>query len=103
MLTQPDKGKPMISNTWSLNRREFAQGSAALFLGASTLALRLSALDPSARVAGEFTTDFSTSFIPFNRMLFGQFLEHFHRQVYGGGFDPGSRLAGKHGFRPAVI
>lgn len=93
----------MISKTWSLNRREFAQGSAALILGASTLAERLSALDPSARVAGEFTTDFSTSSIPFNRMLFGQFLEHFHRQVYGGVFDPGSRLADKNGFRTDVI
>lgn len=103
MLTQPDKGKPMISKTWSLNRREFAQGSAALILGASTLAQRLTALDPSARVAGEFTTDFSTSSIPFNRMLFGQFLEHFHRQVYGGVFDPGSHWADKNGFRTDVI
>ncbi len=40
---------------------------------------------------------------PFNRMIFGQFLEHFHRQVYGGVFEPGSPLADKNGFRTDVI
>jgi alpha-N-arabinofuranosidase len=36
-------------------------------------------------------------------MLFGQFLEHFHRQVYGGVFEPGSPLADGRGFRKDVI
>ena len=36
-------------------------------------------------------------------MIFGQFLEHFHRQVYGGVYDPGSRLADENGFRRDVI
>ncbi len=36
-------------------------------------------------------------------MLFGQFLEHFHRQVYGGIFEPGSPLADERGFRLDVI
>jgi alpha-L-arabinofuranosidase len=40
---------------------------------------------------------------PYDRMLFGQFLEHFHRQVYGGVFDPGSPLADADGFRTDVI
>ena len=40
---------------------------------------------------------------PYNRMIFGQFLEHFHRQVYGGVFDPGSPLADADGFRTDVI
>ena len=35
----------------------------------------------------------------YSRMVFGQFLEHFHRQVYGGVFDPGSALTDEHGFR----
>lgn len=26
-------------------------------------------------------------------MLYGQFLEHFHRQIYGGVFDPGNPLS----------
>jgi alpha-N-arabinofuranosidase len=93
----------MNSKIWSLSRREFAQGSAALILGSTSLAQKLSALDSDARVAGEFTTDFSASSTPFNRMLFGQFLEHFHRQVYAGVFDPGSHLADQNGFRTDVI
>jgi alpha-L-arabinofuranosidase len=45
----------------------------------------------------------------YNRMIFGQFLEHFHRQVYGGVFEPGSELAdaavgsANYGFRSDVI
>jgi alpha-L-arabinofuranosidase len=35
--------------------------------------------------------------------LYGYFLEHFHRQVYGGVLDPDSRLAGPHGFREDVL
>jgi alpha-N-arabinofuranosidase len=40
---------------------------------------------------------------PYDRMIFGQFLEHFHRQVYGGVFEPGSPLADGRGFRTDVI
>ena len=36
-------------------------------------------------------------------MIFGHFLEHFHRQIYGGIYDPGSRFADKRGFRRDVI
>ena len=35
--------------------------------------------------------------------IFGHFLEHFHRQIYGGVYDPGSHLADKNGFRRDVI
>jgi alpha-N-arabinofuranosidase len=35
--------------------------------------------------------------------FFGYFLEHFHRQVYRGIFDPDSPLAGAHGFREDVL
>ena len=41
--------------------------------------------------------------LPYNRMIFGQFLEHFHRQVYGGVFEPGSPLSDERGFRRDVI
>ena len=40
---------------------------------------------------------------PFDRMILGQFLEHLHRQVYGGVFEPGSPLADQHGFRMDVV
>ena len=35
--------------------------------------------------------------------IYGQFLEHFHRQIYGGIFEPGSPLADEHGFRTDVL
>jgi len=36
-------------------------------------------------------------------MIYGHFLEHFHRQVYGGIYDPSSRFADEDGFRSDVI
>ncbi len=36
-------------------------------------------------------------------MIFGHFLEHFHRQIYGGVYDPGSHLSDENGFRMDVI
>jgi alpha-N-arabinofuranosidase len=35
--------------------------------------------------------------------LFGHFLEHFHRQIYGGIVDPQSRFSDEHGFRQDVL
>ena len=39
----------------------------------------------------------------YNPMIFGGFVEHFGRQIYGGIFEPGSPLADKKGFRLDVI
>ena len=39
----------------------------------------------------------------YDPMIFGGFLEHFHKQVYGGVFDPGSPLADAQGFRTDVV
>ena len=39
----------------------------------------------------------------YSRNLFGHFVEHFHRQVYGGLFEPGSPLSDEQGFRTDVI
>ena len=38
-----------------------------------------------------------------DRMIFGHFLEHFHRQIYSGIFDPSSRFADEDGFRADVL
>ena len=38
-----------------------------------------------------------------DRMLYGHFLEHFHRQIYTGVFEPGSPFADEDGFRTDVI
>ena len=47
------------------------------------------------------TTDITAK--PYNPMIFGGFIEHFGKQVYGGVFDPGSPLSDKNGFRIDVI
>ena len=39
----------------------------------------------------------------YNPMIFGGFMEHFGRQIYGGVFEPGSPLADQQGFRTDVI
>lgn len=38
-----------------------------------------------------------------SEMLYGHFLEHFHRQIYGGVYDPCSPFADERGFRADVI
>lgn len=39
----------------------------------------------------------------YSRNLFGHFIEHFHRQVYGGLFQPGAERSDRRGFRLDVI
>src|SRR3712207_5330450 len=39
----------------------------------------------------------------YSRNLFGHFIEPFHRQVYGGLFQPGSALSDGRGFRLDVV
>jgi alpha-N-arabinofuranosidase len=39
----------------------------------------------------------------YSPMIFGGFIEHFNRQIYGGLFDPGSPLADDKGFRRDVV
>jgi alpha-L-arabinofuranosidase len=93
----------MKHGDFTLTRREFTQGSAAAILGSTAVAGKLAALDTGAKISGEVKVNASENATPFNRMIFGQFLEHFHRQVYGGVFEPGSPLADKNGFRTDVI
>lgn len=38
-----------------------------------------------------------------NSMLYGQFIEHFHRQIYGGIYDPENTLSDEEGFREDVL
>ncbi len=38
-----------------------------------------------------------------NPMIYGQFIEHFHRQIYGGVYDPESEYADEDGFRVDVL
>lgn len=38
-----------------------------------------------------------------DKMLYGHFIEHFHRQIYGGVYDPGNPLSDDMGFRTDVL
>ena len=38
-----------------------------------------------------------------DKMIYGHFLEHFHRQIYGGVYDPTSKFADEDGFRTDVL
>jgi alpha-N-arabinofuranosidase len=51
----------------------------------------------------ELSVDLSSEPLEYNQMIFGQFLEHFHRQIYGGIYEPGSKLSDEQGFRKDVI
>lgn len=57
----------------------------------------------STPLSGTLSVDLTRSTSPYNRMLFGQSIEHFHRQIYGGIFDPGSPLSDARGLRQDVI
>jgi len=49
------------------------------------------------------TIDTATAARGYSPMIFSGFLEHFHDQVYGGVFDPGSPLSDEKGFRKDVV
>lgn len=38
-----------------------------------------------------------------NPMIYGQFIEHFHRQIYGGVYEPGNEFSDEDGFRTDVL
>ena len=38
-----------------------------------------------------------------NPMIYGHFIEHFHRQIYGGVYDPGNSLSDESGLRMDVL
>ena len=58
---------------------------------------------PAAEVKAMVTIDAKAPSMPYSPMLFGGFIEHFHRQIYGGIFEPGSPLSDEPGFRKDVI
>lgn len=53
--------------------------------------------------AASIDIDTSRPETEYSRHIFGHFIEHFHRQVYGGIFEPGSPLADEQGFRLDVL
>lgn len=49
------------------------------------------------------TIDTKARAVPYSRLIYGGFLEHFGRVTYGGVLDPGSPLADGEGFRTDVL
>lgn len=85
-------------------RRRFLQQSATLSVGwAASLMLgrALSAQGPSTTT--RIYLDSRRTLASLDRNLFGSFLEHLGRAIYGGIYDPGSKLSDSNGFRKDVI
>jgi len=63
------------------------------------------ALARNDNAAGTVSVAIDTSAAPkaYSPMIFGGFIEHFHRQIYGGIFEPNSPLSDERGFRKDVI
>lgn len=66
-------------------------------------ALALITITPSAIAANSIDVIRDSAMIKYNPMIFGHFIEHFHTQIYGGIYDPGSKLSDENGFRTDVI
>ena len=63
----------------------------------------LEPVDANEALTATVAIDVAAAAKPYSRMIFGGFLEHFDRQVYGGVFEPGSPLADANGFRRDAI
>ncbi len=89
-----------------LTRRGFL-GNVSLIAGASFAARTLfgKALEPPAAVGGaaRVTIDPDRVVSTIDRNLFGSFIEHLGRAVYGGIYEPGSKFADSNGSRTDVL
>lgn len=94
------KHSPTKLPTWS--RRRFCKTS--VFTAASTAAL---AYSPNLLTAqpqkATVSVHLKASKVQYSPHLFGQFIEHFHRQIHGGIFEPGSPFSDEQGFRKDVL
>jgi alpha-N-arabinofuranosidase len=90
-----------------LSRRRFLQhaSTAGLVLSGNSLFGRLlSAQTPAtADQTARIYVNSRRTIAPLDRNLFGSFLEHLGRAIYGGIYDPVSTLADADGFRKDVI
>ena len=69
----------------------------------SIVILACASLMATAQQSNTVTIDPDGIRTEYNPMIFGQFIEHFDNQVYGGIFDPGNPLSDDDGFRTDVI
>src|SRR5215472_15500 len=92
----------------SLARRDFLKqaATASIACSADFVLGRFSwAQAPASGATGgaRVYIDSRRSLAPLDRNLFGSFLEHLGRAIYGGIYEPGSKLADSNGFRKDVL
>ncbi|MBV9574700.1 MAG: hypothetical protein JOY93_11655, partial [Acidobacteriales bacterium] len=89
------------------SRRRFLQHASTLGLACSANGLfgrLLSAQSsPTADPTVRIYLDTRRTIAPIDRNLFGSFLEHLGRAIYGGIYEPGSKLSDANGFRKDVL
>lgn len=76
-------------------------GSCLIFGGSITASSKVPV--ETETVQNRITILPDTPKVQYNKMIFGQFIEHFDNQIYGGIFDPGSKYSDADGFRTDVI
>lgn len=88
------------------SRRQFLQHASTLGLACSANAVfgrLLSAQTTSTGDQVRIFVDSRRTIAPLDRNLFGSFLEHLGRAIYGGIYEPGSKLSDGNGFRKDVL
>ena len=87
----------------SRTTRRLGPGVVALALESTIMNAQQPQPVPAAQPHALISIDTSAPSEPYSPMIFGGFIEHFHRQIYGGLFEPGSSLSDERGFREDVI
>ena len=80
-----------------------ACSASALVGGSLSLAKRAFAQATSPATSARVYVDTRRTISPIDQNLFGSFLEHLGRAIYGGIYDPGSKLSDSSGFRKDVL
>jgi len=83
-------------------RRSFLVNSASAAVGLG-MSRTLTGFAQSSSQAARIAVDTRRVVTTIDRRLFGSFLEHLGRAIYGGIFEPGSPLADQNGFRRDVL
>jgi alpha-L-arabinofuranosidase len=100
-------------NRFSTSRRRFLKQASNAGLACSATALFGNSLvsrglgqaasSGNASATARVFVDSRRTIAPFDRNLFGSFLEHLGRAIYEGVYDPGSKLSDSNGFRKDVL
>src|SRR5580700_4609949 len=97
--------------SFSASRRSFLKqasvaavaGSTGIVIGTRPLAALAQTKSSPESAPARVLIDSRRTIAPLDRNLFGSFLEHLGRAIYGGVYDPGSKLSDASGFRKDVL